>query len=349
LKSGEVIDRVEVVNKADGQGTPVVSGSQVFAAGLASTTAAFVTSKFGVAGTILGAALTTMIITGGAAILNAYLKSLTGNVRKVPQKLRARRERRKAARYAEPPTAETLPGRPDLRDNFMGRLRAAVGWFSHLPLPARRSIVVKGLIAAAVAFVISMGAIYALELGIGNSLSCGLWGNCPEGATPGIHRLGGGGDGPGAGSTIGGGRVSQSSDIDRDGGIIGSDQQQSSPRRQQQDSVEQQDRGYQPPAQQRDRSYQPPTQQQDRGYQPPAQRQQDSVEQQDRGYEPPAQRQTPSEPDVEPVDPNDGEVVPIDPNDGEVAPEEPVDPEVPLEPVQPVPGQPTPQQQAPSE
>ncbi len=311
------------MSKADGQETPVVSGSQVFAAGLASTTAAFVTSKFGVAGTILGAALTTMIITGGAAILNAYLKSLTGNVRKVPQKLRARRERRKAARYAEPPTAETLPGRPDLRDNFMGRLRAAVGWFSHLPLPARRSILVKGLITAAVAFVISMGAIYALERGIGNSLSCGLWGNCPEGATPGIHRLGGGGDGTGAGSTIGGGRVSQSSDIDRDGGGIGSDQQQSSPRRLQPDSVEQQDRGYQPPVQQ---------QQQDRGYQPPAQQQQNSVE-----------------PDVEPVDPNDGEVVPVDPNDREVAPEASVAPEVPLEPVQPVPEQPSPQQQVPSE
>jgi hypothetical protein len=299
-----------------------MSGSQVFAAGLASTTAAFVTSKFGVAGTILGAALTTMIITGGAAILHAYLQSVTGSVRKVPHKLRARRERRerrKAARYAEPPT-ETLPGRPDLRDNFMGRARAAVGWFSHLPLPARRSIVVKGLIAAAVAFVISMGAIYALERGIGNSLSCGLWGNCPEGATPGIHRLGGGGDGTGAGSTIGGGRVSQSRSLDRDGGIIGSDQQQRRPLWQQ-DSVEQQqeERGFQPPAQR---------QQEERGFQLPAQRQQE-----ERGFQPPAQRQQDSvEPEVEPVDPNDGEVVPVEP-------------EAPSEPGQPVPGQPTPQQQ----
>ena len=296
------------MNKPAGQSTPVVSGSQVFAAGLASTTAAFVTSKFGVAGTILGAALTTMIITGGAAILNAYLQSVKGSVRKVPHKLRARRERReqrKAARYAEPPT-ETLPGRPDLRDNFMGRARAAVGWFSHLPLPARRSIVVKGLIAAAVAFVISMGAIYALERGIGNNLSCGLWGNCPEGATPGIHRLGGGGDGTGAGSTIGGGRVSQSRGLDRDGGIIGSDQQQRRPLWQQNSVEQQEDRGFQLPAQR---------QQEDRGFQPPAQRQQDSVE-----------------PEVAPVDPNDGEVVPVEP-------------EAPSEPGQPVPGQPTPQQQ----
>ena len=319
------------MNKAAGQSTPVVSGSQVFAAGLASTTAAFVTSKFGVAGTILGAALTTMIITGGAAILNSYLQSVKGSVRKVPHKLRARRERRKAARYAEP-TTQTLPGRPDLRDNFMGRVRAAVGWFSHLPLPARRSIVVKGLIAAAVAFVISMGAIYALERGIGNNLSCGLWGNCPEGATPGIHRLGGGGDGTGAGSTIGGGRVSQSRSLDRDGGIIGSDQQQRRPLWQQNSVEQQEDRGFQLPAQrqQQDRGFQLPAQQQqqDRGFQPPSQQQQE-----DRGFQPPAQRQQDSvEPEVAPVDPNDGEVVPVEP-------------EATSEPGQPVPGQPTPQQQ----
>ena len=163
---------------------PVINPSQVFAAGLASTTAAVVTSKFGVAGTILGAALTTMIITGGAAILNAYLKSLTGNVRKVPRKLRERRNRWRAGRSAEP---DTIPERPDLRDNFAGRLRAALDWFSHLPPLTRRSILIKGLVAAAVAFLIGMGAIYAVEKGIGNSLSCGIWAKCPKGAKPGIH------------------------------------------------------------------------------------------------------------------------------------------------------------------
>ena len=63
-------------------------------------------------------------------------------------------------------------------------------WFSHLPTLSRRSILIKGLIAAAVAFVIGMGAVYAVEKGIGNSLSCGLWSNCPEGAKPGIHLVG---------------------------------------------------------------------------------------------------------------------------------------------------------------
>lgn len=172
-----------------------VPPTQVLSAGLASTAAAFVTSRFGVAGTLLGAALTAMIITGGSAILRSYLES-------VPSKLRARRQRRKAGRHAVP---DTLPERPDLRDNFMGRMRAAMGWFSQLPLLTRRSILVKGLVGAAVAFMIGIGAVYAAETIIGNSLSCGLWSNCPKGATPGTHL--GGGDGTGASPTINLGRA----------------------------------------------------------------------------------------------------------------------------------------------
>ena len=179
---------------------PTVSGSQVMGAGVAAAAAALVTSKFGVAGTLLGAALTAMIITGGSAILKAYLESVTGRVRKVPGKIRTRRERPKAGRYAEEPS--TIPGRPELLNNFAGRMRAALDWFSHLPPLMRRSILVKGLITAAVAFVIGMGAVFAFEKVIDNSLSCGLWANCPEGARPGIHILG---DETGARSTLVGG------------------------------------------------------------------------------------------------------------------------------------------------
>lgn len=169
------------------QAQPVVSGHQVLSAGFAAATAAFVTSRFGVAGTLLGAAVTAMIITGGSAILKGYLESVTGKVRLVPDKLQTRANRLKAMRYGEP---ATLPERPDLRDNFAGRMRAALDWFSHLPPLSRRSILIKGLIAAAIAFLIGMGAVFAIEKGIGNSLSCGLWSNCPDGARPGIHLLG---------------------------------------------------------------------------------------------------------------------------------------------------------------
>ena len=158
----------------------MVSAPQVLAAGLASTAAAFLTSTFGVAGTVLGAALTAMIITGGSAILRSYLENLPRGVR-------------------------TLRERPDLREKFISRMRVAIGWFSHLPPLRRRSILVKGLITATVAFLIGMGSVYGVEKVIGNSLSCGVWAKCPTGATPGIHL--GGGDTTGASPTINFGRA----------------------------------------------------------------------------------------------------------------------------------------------
>ncbi len=179
--------------------TPAVSGHQVLAAGLASTTAAIVTSKFGVAGTLLGAALTSMIITGGGAVLKAYLESVTGRVSKMPSKIQARANRHKAGRVDAP----TIPGRPDLRENFMGRLRASLDWFSHLPTFSRRSIMLKGFVAAIAAFVIGLVAITGAEALIGNNLSCGLWSKCAVGASPGVHPLGL--DGTGAKSTFSGG------------------------------------------------------------------------------------------------------------------------------------------------
>jgi hypothetical protein len=162
-------------------------------AGLAATGASLVTSKFGVAGTLLGAALTAMIITGGSAILRAYLETLSGHVRGMPKKLRSRREQQ----------GDTMPGRPDLRDNFAGRMRAALSWFSNLPTLRRRSILMKGLLAAVVAFLLCLGLVWGTEKLIGNSLSCGLWAECPYGATPGIHPMGYGG--AGAGSSLSGG------------------------------------------------------------------------------------------------------------------------------------------------
>src|SRR5215204_3167835 len=168
------------------------------AAGLAATAASFVTSRFGVAGTLLGAALTAMIITGGSAILRSYLETVSGRVRGMPTKLRSQRGQQKAGGVNG-----TMPGRPDLRDNFVGRMRAALHWFSHLPTLSRRSILIKGLLAAAVAFVICMGVVWGAEKVIGNSLSCGIWAKCPPGAVPGIHPAGYGGTG--AGSSISGG------------------------------------------------------------------------------------------------------------------------------------------------
>jgi hypothetical protein len=181
-------------------------------AGLAATAASFVTSRFGVAGTLLGAALTAMIITGGSAILRSYLEAASGRVRGMPTKLRARRGQQEDGGFGS-----TMPGRPDLRDNFVGRMRAALDWFRHLPTLNRRSILMKGLLAAAVAFVICMGVVWGAEKIIGNSLSCGLWAKCPYGAAPGIHPAGYGGTG--AGSSISGGGQNTAGGGQNTGGV----------------------------------------------------------------------------------------------------------------------------------
>jgi hypothetical protein len=132
----------------------MISPNQVVSAGLAATLASFVTSRFGVAGTLLGAALTAMIITGGSAILKSYMESVSGRVRGMPTKIRSRRGHLGAEGFGG-----TMPGRPDLRDNFVGRMRAALDWFSRLPAFSRRSILIRGLLAAAVAFVVCMGVV----------------------------------------------------------------------------------------------------------------------------------------------------------------------------------------------
>lgn len=178
------------------------------AAGLAATCAAFVTSRFGVAGTLLGAGITAMIITGGSAVLKAYIENAAGRVRSGATRFRGRTEAGPTA--APPEQAATTevpnpPGRPDLRNNFAGRMRAAVEWFRNLPTSARRPILIKSLVATAVALVICLVAIWGVEKVIGNSLSCGFWGNCPYGAAPGIHLAGF--DDSGAGSTLSGGDV----------------------------------------------------------------------------------------------------------------------------------------------
>ncbi len=166
------------------------------AAGLAATLAATVTSSFGVAGTLIGAGLTTMIITGASAILTSYLDSVTGRVKAAPGKLRSRRGQKASA-----PEDERLPGRPGLRNNFVGRMRAALGWFSSIS-PARRARILKqALIGALAAFAVGIIAITAVEFGIGNNLSCGIWGECRAEATPGI----GGGEAGSRPTILGGG------------------------------------------------------------------------------------------------------------------------------------------------
>jgi hypothetical protein len=73
----------------------LVKTSAVVGARLASTVAALFTSRFGVAGTVIGAALTTMIITAGSALFGVYLERAAARARGIPSVVRGRPPRRR--------------------------------------------------------------------------------------------------------------------------------------------------------------------------------------------------------------------------------------------------------------
>lgn len=178
------------MSKTGGQGdAPVVQPTTVAAAGLASTSAAAVTSSVGVGGTIMGAAITTMIITGGSALIKVGMERTTGTLRKTTRRVRDRNvtgdEEQPPPTPASPKSAEGShpPERPDLRNNLMGRLRAGLGKIARLPEKRRRSVIAGTTIASLVAFIVAMAAVTGVELAVGKTLSCWVWGNCPAATT----------------------------------------------------------------------------------------------------------------------------------------------------------------------
>ncbi len=185
--------------------TPVVSVSQMLAAGLASVAAAAVTSRFGVAGTIIGAALTTMIITGGSAVLKSYLETIGGRLQNVPEKLRATRMRQYAGRGEQPagPPADA-PTQAVERDDgqkrgFLDKLRSSFEWFRGLPSSQKRSILLKAAIPMVLVFAIAIVAVTVAELLGGGTLSCMVWGECSGGPSTSFETLASGGGGGGGG------------------------------------------------------------------------------------------------------------------------------------------------------
>ena len=133
---------------------------KVIAVGIAAPVATILTSRFGVAGTLIGLALSAVILTALADMLKVYLSRAPATVAKMPGGLRARLSWR----------------------NVRSRLRAAFARFSSLPpAPARRrSVLIGTVIAAGISFLVGLIIVTALELGVGKSLSCWVWNDCPE-------------------------------------------------------------------------------------------------------------------------------------------------------------------------
>jgi len=140
---------------------------KVIAVGIASPVATVLTSRFGVAGTLIGLALSAVILTVLADMLKVYLARAPATVAKVPT------------------TVVKMPGGLRARlswHNVRSRLRAAFARFSSLP-PAsarRRSVLIGSIVAAGISFFVGLIVVTGLELSVGRSLSCWMWNDCPE-------------------------------------------------------------------------------------------------------------------------------------------------------------------------
>ena len=139
---------------------------KVIAVGISAPVATILTSRFGVAGTLIGLALSAVILTALADMLKVYLARAPATVAKVPD------------------AVAKMPGGLRARlswHNVRGRLGAAFARFSSLsPAPARRrSVIIGSVVAAGISFLVGLIVVTGLELGVGQSLSCWVWHECP--------------------------------------------------------------------------------------------------------------------------------------------------------------------------
>jgi Thrombospondin type 3 repeat len=127
---------------------PLINPRDVVISGLAGVTAAIVTAKLGVAGTLAGAAVAPMIGTASTSVYNAYLNAVRPS--------------------------------PDHRPR---RVAAAFIWFASRRPAERRPILSVGLRYGMVAILLGLGVITALELSLHKSLPCLIWQACPAGVS----------------------------------------------------------------------------------------------------------------------------------------------------------------------
>src|SRR5215217_70579 len=129
---------------------------KVLAVGIASPAAAAITARFGVAGTLIGLALSAVFVTAAVDFLKVYLARVPGSVTTIPGGFRKRSS----------------------LGNVFERMRRPFSKFASLPRPRRRSILIGSIAAAGISFAVGLIVVTGLELGVGKSLSCWVWEEC---------------------------------------------------------------------------------------------------------------------------------------------------------------------------
>jgi hypothetical protein len=152
----------------------IFDAPKVIAIGIASPAATLLTSRFGIAGTLLGLALSAMILTAVADFLKVYLARTSHAAHaaataatRVPGAL-------KAPRVFPPSYLFRRKGRTGTKAPYHGFSSPPGGRWRRWSLFLGRSVV-----AAGISFLLGLGAVTALEQSAGKSLTCWVWEECP--------------------------------------------------------------------------------------------------------------------------------------------------------------------------
>jgi hypothetical protein len=169
----------------EGKSQTFVETHKAIAAGIASVIAAVFTSRLGVAGTLIGTAVTAVVITLGSAIFKAQLMKASHRISGLPDTVRGRLSTQQI-RIPGKPSVEPNPepaAKPEAADErrpgLLSRLHAVPGFLRDLPSAQRRKVLLAGLLAGLVAAVIGLGTVTGIELAGGKTLSCLVW-SCPD-------------------------------------------------------------------------------------------------------------------------------------------------------------------------
>ena len=135
---------------------------KVLAVGVVSPAAAALTSRFGVAGTMLGLVLSAVLITAGVDLLKVYLARVPGAVTTIPGGFRKKSSLR----------------------NLLERMKRPFSKLASLPRPRRRSLIVGSLVTAGISCLVGLVLITVLEVGVGKNLSCWVGDNCSTESSP---------------------------------------------------------------------------------------------------------------------------------------------------------------------
>ena len=130
---------------------------KLLASGIAAPVAALLTSRFGVGGTIVGLAISAVVVTTISDVLKVYLARVPGTVTRIP------------GGFSKKPRWQRI----------LYSFRLPFSKFSSLDPARRRSILFRSLVAGVIAFLIGLIVVTGVEASVGKNLSCWVWNNCP--------------------------------------------------------------------------------------------------------------------------------------------------------------------------